>query len=224
MSNFYIFADIETDALRGDRLLQIAAVADNGEEFNKFINPHQRLLESCTNITGLHFYHGRLYQNGIYKPTVSITRSLISFRDWLEHFNKPVTLVFHNGFSFDCKILARHYLKLNITPPKDTIKIVDTLPGFRKHFKNPEPANHKLVTLTEFFEIPKGLAHDALYDSQVLKAICERAILKYDITLDSLLGCSKERNFDYYIKKELEGPGNKNKQKSTDSKSSQQQN
>lgn len=221
MSKFYIFSDIETDALRGDRLLQLAAVASDGQTFNKFINPKRPLLESCTTFTGLHYCKGKLYQNGVIKPTVSVSEALTLFTIWLDKFNKPVTLVFHNGFTFDCKILARHYSRLGITPPGELVKIVDTLPGFRKHIKNPGPLNHKLVTLTKFFELPEGRAHDALYDSQVLKTICEKVALKYDITFEDLFKCSKERDFKFYIQEELSGSQSKANKKSVKPESSQ---
>lgn len=198
---FYIFSDIETNSFNGNRILQIAAVAENKEEFNLYIDPKEDLPKPCRDLTGLNYYQKNLYRDGALLPTVSITKALTSFRDWLQHFQRPVTLVFHNGHGFDCPIIARHLLKLRISPPAGAVSVCDTLPGVRKHLRDDELQDHKLTTIAKYLEIPTEGAHDALQDSLILKTICNRIATKYSTSLNDLLKDS-EKEFDYFIENE----------------------
>jgi DNA polymerase III alpha subunit (gram-positive type) len=168
-----VYSDIETDSLFGNILLQIAAVTEDGETFNIHINPHENLPVQCSNITGLYYFKKNLYKNGRLVPSVSIRKGLRSFRDWILAFKQPVVLVFHNGFSFDIKVLLRTYMKLNVKFPENVSFISDTLPAFRKFTKNSNLKDHKLLTLADFTKVKLENAHDALADSQALKNICD---------------------------------------------------
>lgn len=197
----YVYADIETDRLRADKILQISAVSSKGEKFNTYVNPHCALPLSTTNFNGFYFYHGHLYRNGAALPAVEVRTALERFREWLEGLQEEVTLIFHNGFSFDCYALARFYLKYRISFPKTVKNTIDTLPAFRKYFKTAELQNHKLCSLALFFGISTDNAHDALSDSIMLKDSCEKASEQLGIPLESFLeGCS--RPFCYFLEKE----------------------
>ncbi len=76
LKSLYIFADIETDSLQVNKILQIAAITETGEQFNIHLNPKAELPISCTNITGLYFHKGNLYKNGRQVPSVSIQKGL----------------------------------------------------------------------------------------------------------------------------------------------------
>jgi DNA polymerase III alpha subunit (gram-positive type) len=168
---FLIYSDIETDSLSATKILQISAIAENGQTFNVHINPGSDLPLQCTNITGLYYYRNNLYKNGRLVPSVSLHRGLRDFRDWILSFQKPVHLVYHNGFSFDAKIIIKIYLKLKIKFPENVLMIHDTLPAFRKKLK--EIRDHRLSTLAEHTKVKLTNAHDALADSVALKEICE---------------------------------------------------
>lgn len=201
--SLYIFADIETDSIHANILLQIAAVALTGEQFNKFINPGCPLSQNCTNFLGLYFYNGNLYQNGKLLPTENISFVLTQFSKWLQNFNKPVILVFHNGFGFDCSVLARFFLKYNIPLPANLTTVCDTLPYLRKNLKTEVP-NHKLSTLASHFNIIHEHAHDALSDSLTLKLICMKIAENTNINIRELF---KEgfRPFRDFIDQQSEG-------------------
>lgn len=201
MSSFYVFADIETDGFKVDRVLQIAAVTEQDDSFNAYINPHTDLPLRCTNLTGLYFYKGQLHKDGKLLPSVGIRVALRRFKNWLEEIDRDVTLVFHNGFSFDCCILARYFLKFKIELPRNVKQICDTLPSFRKHLQDPELSNLRLSSLANFFELDFFGAHDALQDSLILKAICDKAVIKTEKTLDELLK-DYSKSFSYFLEKE----------------------
>jgi len=201
MSTIYVFADIETDGLRVDRLLQIAAVTEKDENFNVYINPKTDLPLSCTNLFGLYYFKGHLHKDGQRLPSVGVRQALLCFKDWLEGLGKDVTLVFHNGFSFDCYVLAKYFIKFNVGTPRNVKQIGDTLPSFRKHLKEPELLNHRLTSLASFFDLDFPGAHDALHDSRILKAICEKTAIKTDKTLADLLQ-DHCKSFNYFIEKE----------------------
>lgn len=202
-SAFHVFADIETDGLRVDRLLQIAAVTEQNDSFNVYINPRADLPLSCTNLCGLYYFKGNLHKDGKLLPSVGVRTALLRFKDWIEKLEQEITLVFHNGFSFDCYVLAKYFIKFKVEIPRNVKQIGDTLPSFRKHLKEPELLNHRLTSLAVFFDLDFPGAHDALQDSKILKAICEKAAIKTDKTLADLLEeyCKK---FSYFVDKENE--------------------
>jgi len=92
-----IYADIETDQVQAWKLLQIAAVTSSGYTFNVYINPNGDLPPDCTTFSGFYYRKGHLYRKGVKLPSTSIKRGLFKFKNWLESFSKPITLVFHNG-------------------------------------------------------------------------------------------------------------------------------
>jgi DNA polymerase III alpha subunit (gram-positive type) len=169
----HIYADIETDSFRGNKLLQISAISENDDSFNIFINPMEPLLLSTINFLGLHFYKGNLYRNGQKLQSFTIKEALIKFTNWIEQQQRPVILIFHNGFNFDCSILIRHLINFKIRIPLNLVKFGDTLPFFRNAIKPPVIPNHTLASLAEHFKIRQERAHCALSDTSTLKQICE---------------------------------------------------
>jgi DNA polymerase III alpha subunit (gram-positive type) len=110
---FLIYADIETESLRKLKILQIAAVTQDGDTFCSFINPGEPLPLSGTDIHGLYFEvkDKKLYRDGRVLPSTTEVDALNKFNKWLKAFNKPIILVFHNGISFDGPVLAKFYKK-----------------------------------------------------------------------------------------------------------------
>lgn len=196
----YVFADIETESLQTKKLLQIAAITNQGEKFCIYINPQQELPLSCTNFCGFYMYKGRLHRNGVLLPSVNVQTALKNFSDWLSKQKRPLALVFHNGFSFDCNVLARFFLKFDIAVPCNLVKVIDTLPCFRKHIKATTIKDHKLSTLAQYFNTEHVLAHDALDDSIVLKNICETISKLNKISLQEFFE-NHERSFNYFLDK-----------------------
>lgn len=157
---FYIFTDIETESFSALILLQIAAIASTGERFNTYINPNCPLPRDCTNLLGFYFYRGQLWRNGQQLPAISVKQALNAFTDWISHFKAPVALVFHNGFSFDCSVLAKFLIRFNISIPENLFMVCDSLPYIRNNFKPPLVENIKLSTLAKYFKINHELAHE----------------------------------------------------------------
>lgn len=202
--SIYIFADLETESVQANLLLQIAAVTQNGETFNVFINPQSPLDHDCTKLLGLYFFNGDLYREGLKLHSISITKALVLFMNWISNFKHPVVLVFHNGFSFDCTVLAKFLVRLAIPIPENLITVGDTLPYIRSNFKPPLVENHKLETLAKHFGIAHEFAHDALSDSLALKSICDKIINQSGIDHQQIFRGSC-RPFSDYLNKHLHG-------------------
>ena len=200
----YIFTDIETESFLAFLLLQIAAVTSEGHQFNVFINPYCPLSQSCTNLLGFYFYKGRLFRNGRPLPAKPVKQALHEFATWISNFDRPVVLVYHNGFSFDCAVLAKHLIRFNIPIPRNLITVCDSLPYIRTHFKAPTVANHKLGTLASHFGIIHEHAHDALSDSLVLKQVIEKISTENNVDYKTIFKESC-RPFSEYIDKILYG-------------------
>jgi len=169
----HIYADIETNSFKGNKLLQIAAITEKDEIFNIYINPMEPLLLSTINLLKIHYHKGHLYKGGRRLQSFPIKEALTHFCKWIERQQCPVTLIFHNGFNFDCKHLIRHLIKFDIKIPLNLITFGDTLPFFRNNIKPPEIENHTLKGLADHFKIKQDQAHCALSDTRTLKQICE---------------------------------------------------
>jgi len=193
----YIFTDIETESLSGLLLLQIAAITLTGLQFNVFINPFRPLSEDCTKLLGFYFHNNQLFRNGKHLQSKTIKQALLDFTSFIAKINKPVVLVYHNGFAFDCSILANFLIRFNIPLPSNLITVCDSLPFFRNFFKDKTIANHKLGTLASHFKINHELAHCALSDSIVLKQICEHISKENNIPFQQMFKNSFRKFSDY---------------------------
>ena len=198
----YVYADIETESLRADRLLQIAAVTSQGETFSIYINPNRELPYSCAQITGLYFTNGNLYKNGRLLRTWPIRYSLIQFKNWLDSLEKPVHLVFHNAFGFDIRILIKYYHKVGVDFPISVVFIHDTLPAFRKYLKEKIIENFKLGEIAAHLGITLTDAHNAIKDAECLKEICEKFSKDNSIETEQFLDTYK-KPIVHFINKHL---------------------
>ena len=200
----YIFTDIETESLKARTLLQIAAVTSEGEQFNTFIDPKCDLPESCTEFSGFIYQFNALYRNGKRLHSIPIKQALQNFMNFLSKFNRPIVLVFHNGFTFDCEVLARFFTLFDIQISPNLRTVADTLPYVRIHLKATNVENHKLTTLAKYFDIFYEHAHDALSDSLTLKSVSEKLIYIHDTTFREIFKESC-RPFSDYVTKVLTG-------------------
>ena len=200
----FIFTDLETESIQANILLQIAAVTQKGETFNIFINPQCPLTETCTNLLGLFYFNGELYREGQRLPSEHIKTALHNFTHWIAQFGKPVVLVFHNGFSFDCTVLARFLIQHQVPIPENLIFVADSLPYIRIALKAPEIDNHKLGTLAKYFNITHELAHDALSDSLTLMHICTKIADRNGVTYQTIFKDSY-RHFSDYLNRIMKG-------------------
>lgn len=193
----YVFTDIETESLSGLLLLQIAAITASGLQFNVFINPCRPLSQACSNFLGFYYYNHNLYRNGNRLYTKTIKQALLDFTNFINNINKPVVLVYHNGFAFDCSILANNLIRFKIPIPSNLISVCDSLPFIRTFFKDKTVQNHKLGTLAAHFKLNHEHAHCALSDSIVLKQICEHISKQHNITFQDMFKNSYRRFSEY---------------------------
>lgn len=200
----HVFTDIETDSFKAIQLLQIAAVTEDGRQFNGYITPYRPLPLSVSNLLGIYYYKNSLYRNGLRIPSKHLIEVLTDFMKWIDSFQVPIMLVFHNGFNFDCTVLTRNLLHFNIKIPSNLIKVGDTLPFFRSVLQSPVVENHKLATLAKHYGIQQMHAHDALSDSETLRQICERYTQSNNTQLKVIfINCT--RLFQEYVDKVSQG-------------------
>jgi len=170
----YVFVDVETESLKAQVLLQVAAVTREGEIFSEYIKPSQNIPLSCTKITGLYNKNKDLFKNGNKLPAYSIRKVLRNFFDWISKLEGNIHLVCYNGFTFDVKVLLTHCKRQKLTFPGNIVFVHDPLPTFRKFMKTEKITDFKLTSLAAHFEIPFLNAHDALSDCECLKQVCEK--------------------------------------------------
>jgi len=195
---FLIYADIETESLRKLKILQIAAVTQDGDTFCNFINPGEPLPHSGTNIHGLYFEDKTLYRDSRVLPSTSKVDALNKFNKWLKAFKKPIILVFHNGIVFDGPVIAKFYKKHGITLTENVKYLADPLYCCRDLFKHTK--NHKLRTLAPYCCLEQTSVHDASDDSFALKKICAYLMDQEKTPLAFLIGIYF-KTFEYFTAK-----------------------
>jgi len=184
----FLFVDLESDSLRANRLLQIAAIDNRDKTFSIHINPFQDLSPECTHITGLSYDKNQreLFKNGQKIYSQRLRTALIFFRNWVNKHPRPIILIAHNGFSFDVRILVKYFNKQQIELP-DVAFVCDTVPTFRRIRSQIRLNDCTLVTLSEFFNCPMINHHDALCDSETLKKVCEAAASLLQLSMEDFL-------------------------------------
>ena len=199
-----VYTDIETDNLSGKYLLQIAAVTQDNQKFNTYINPLKPLALSTVNLLGLYFYRNDLYRDGLKLNSKYIVDALNAFMNWIRRLEKPVVLTFHNGFSFDGPVLSSRLVYFNIEIPSNLLAIADTLPFFRRNLKPPIVQDHKLSSLASHYSIDVERSHEALSDCITLKSICEKYVEANKVSLDTIIK-ENQRPIKDYLAKYLDG-------------------
>jgi len=202
--SIYVFTDIETDSISAKLLLQIAAVTPTGDKFNIFINPKSPLTKDCSDLLGLFYFNGDLYREGTRLYSKPIKTALFEFMKWISKQPRTVTLVFHNGFSFDCTVLAKFLTQFKIPIAENLLFVADTLPYLRRSFKDDSLENHKLGTLAKHFNISHDLAHDAYSDCLTLMLICNH-IVNLNETCYQEIFKESSRPFSTYLNRQLFG-------------------
>jgi DNA polymerase III alpha subunit (gram-positive type) len=194
----YVFVDVETEGLRANVLLQVAAVTLSGDIFSEYIKPSQDIPLNCTKITGLYNNKKELFKNGCKLQAAPIRKVLTRFFNWITNLGENIHLVCFNGFTFDVKVLLTHFKKQNLQFPCNIVFVHDPLPTFRKFLKVEKIKDFKLTTLATHFGVQFLDAHDALADSKCLKQICEKYANEKEIELGLFLDTYK-KPIGYFI-------------------------
>ena len=157
---------------RTSDIIQLAAVGEDGEEFNTYVMPKKIISAGASQVTGLYMVGGQLEHHGVAVPTVSITDALKQFTDFLHKYEKPV-LVGHNIKSFDCPIITSHMQasKLSQKFSSNIYGFIDTLSVSKKIFKKEDVGNYRQETLVNVLLQKKYDSHNAIEDVKSLKLL-----------------------------------------------------
>ena len=194
----YVFVDVETEGLKAQVLLQIAAVTREGDIFAEYIKPSHDIPLSCTKITGLYNKNKELFKNGNKLQAGPIRKVLSKFFNWISSLKGNIHLVCFNGFTFDVKVLLIHCKRQNLTFPGNIVFVHDPLPTFRKYLKSEKITDFKLTSLAAHFEIPFLDAHNALSDCECLKQLCEKYTEENKIDFSQFLD-TYQKPIGYFI-------------------------
>jgi DNA polymerase III alpha subunit (gram-positive type) len=181
MSEIDIYFDLETTGLsRRSEIIEIGAVHENGDAFQRVLLPHGDIEQDASNVNGFTKHHGRLYKNGYeVRNAVSPRDGLIDFLDWIKtnhsNTNKHVVLLSHNAHRFDAPILINNILSNKAESWSGLCQIIagfgDTLKSFQRHYKGP----YGLNDLMRGFGLQHRQTHSALQDAVDLKEVVLRA-------------------------------------------------
>ncbi|WAR14194.1 DPO3-like protein [Mya arenaria] len=167
-----IVFDLETTGLgTTSSIVQIAALhVSSGQHLNLFVKPKCGYIPTtASNITGLEFHGGVLYQHCKEVTSVAASEALLAFKRWLEAFGSHILLVAHNVM-FDARLLVAKYQEEGITVP-ETIGFADSLRLFRTVY--PGRQNYRLASLVHDIAGVDFGAHDASEDVYALSSILQ---------------------------------------------------
>ncbi|WAR05481.1 hypothetical protein MAR_020850 [Mya arenaria] len=179
-----IVFDLETTGLGAtSSIVQIAALhVSSGQHLNLFVKPKCGYIPTtASNITGLEFHGGVLYQHCKEVTSVAASEALLAFKRWLEAFGSHILLVAHDVM-FDARLLVAKYQEEGITVP-ETIGFADSLRLFRTVY--PGRQNYRLASLVHDIAGVDFGAHDASEDVYALSSI-----LQLQTNLDKLSNCA----------------------------------
>src|SRR5690625_2973938 len=151
----YVVFDVETTGLSSvyDTIIELAGVrlvdGEIVDRFESFANPHRKLPEVITNITGI------TDDQLVGAPEVDDV--LKDFHEWVGED----CLVAHNA-TFDIGFLNEGYKKIDY--PKVANPVIDTLELSR--FLFPNLGNHRLNTLCKRLDVELTQHHRAIYDAE----------------------------------------------------------
>ncbi|WAR05581.1 DPO3-like protein, partial [Mya arenaria] len=173
-----IVFDLETTGLESillsgtnSSIVQIAALhVSSGQHLNLFVKPKCGYIPTtASNITGLEFHDGVLYQHCKEVTSVAASEALLAFKRWLEAFGSHILLVAHNVM-FDARLLVAKYQEEGITVP-ETIGFADSLRLFRTVY--PGRQNYRLASLVHDIAGVDFGVHDASEDVYALSSILQ---------------------------------------------------
>ena len=197
-----VYCDLETSDLRANVLLQIACNSKN-KDLNLSCSPTGYLSPFCTNLAGLYSSNRNLYKKGRKLSTFTVEQALFKFKQFIESYDTPVTLVCFNNFGFDAKVLVRHFLQKSVPLPSNLTHFADPLPAFKRLLKTEKLTNFKLGTLCTHFDVSLIEAHDAKFDSLSLQVLCEKVSEQRNLTVVDFLD-KYVKPVDHFIKQQTQ--------------------
>ena len=116
-------ADLRTHSLnhspplsdcRSCDIIQLAAIS-GGHTFNVYIMPEDGIDIITRVTTGFEDRNGKLFQNDIAMPTITLHKALGAFISFLQSFDQPVLLAAHDAKCFDKPVLDRALFRCSLT-------------------------------------------------------------------------------------------------------------
>jgi len=158
-----IFYDLETTGLspEDDTIIEIGAIDNQGNKFDKLINPNKQISSHIEKLTGI--------TNSKLKYRNNMKQSYNVIEEWFNFDNKNIYLIAHNGDRFDYKFLSKVFNIIH--------RCLDTLLLFKKLL--PFRKSYSIKSLCEIYNIDCSKHHRALEDVIILKQLYEKAIKLY---------------------------------------------
>lgn len=161
-----IFYDLETTGLNpeNDKIIEIGAKDNYGNEFSKLINPECTISNIIENITGI------TNEKLKYRNTLEQNRGKIM--EFFDFDNKDIYLIAHNGDNFDHLFLYKEF--------SVNCKMIDSIKLFRKLL--PYQKSYSIKNLCNIYNIDTSGHHRALEDSNILEQLFYKGVELYKLT------------------------------------------
>lgn len=110
-----VYFDFETTGLsvKYSEICQIAAKYED-QEFSAYMIPLRSISKNAADVTGLSVCAGEMFLHGKKVETTLFHAALQNFLRFLSNLGKDITLVAHNGFTFDARFLIRDIRAYNL--------------------------------------------------------------------------------------------------------------
>ncbi|XP_072754393.1 DNA polymerase III PolC-type-like isoform X1 [Anoplolepis gracilipes] len=189
-----VYFDLETTGLsvKYSEICQIAARYED-QEFSAYMIPTRPISKNAADVTGLSVCAGEMFLHGEKVETIPFHVALQNFLQFLSNIGKDITLVAHNGFRFDARILIKYIRVYNLWEKFTSVVygFTDTLLVLRAKLPSRTAAKLKFTQVDLASDLlgenVAADAHNALNDVRILQRIVDKA----EVTRQELIDRSK---------------------------------
>tara|TARA_B100000575_G_C23087622_1_gene626871 strand:- start:833 stop:1438 length:606 start_codon:yes stop_codon:yes gene_type:complete len=152
-----VWFDIETTGFNPfkNEIIEIAAIDNNGDTFEKLIQPNKSIPKKITEITNITNEMVRDKED-----IETVMQQFVSFIKGTENNQRPIYLIGHNIHSFDMPFVKAKCNQFNIKLPN--IYLLDTLR--MSQYILTDQWSHSLESLCNLFGVDNNNAHRAMSD------------------------------------------------------------
>lgn len=193
-----VFFDLEATGFSTirDQITQIAAKCGD-EEFVSYVKCTRKIDEKASEVTGI--------TAETLKDAPPIDVVLNKWFEWMRGFQKPITLIAHNGMGYDFPMLFSEMIHNRIPLSELPVThLFDSLIWARAHYRKCDMLANKRgqpsYRLGDIYQVVTGEtldgAHDALNDVRGMEIICKPCVDYQGIghlDLDERIGAQKKK-------------------------------
>ncbi|XP_072757052.1 uncharacterized protein [Anoplolepis gracilipes] len=160
------------------------------QEFSAYMIPLRPVSKNAADVTGLSVCAGEMFLHGEKVETTLFHAALQNFLQFLSNISKDITLVAHNGFTFDTRFLIRDITAYNLWEEFTSVVygFIDTLLVLKAKLPSRTAAKLKFTQVdlasNLLGENVAADAHNALNNVRIFQRIVDKAEVTHQELMD----------------------------------------